>query len=223
MSRNIRAGERPLFPFHCPKYVVNLTKKCWHSDPNQRPSFSSICRILRYIKRFLVMNLDQHTEPLIPLVDYYDIETTFLRKFPSWRKNDVFPVSEVPFQMFSYRIIEKEKSISHFKDTSESGSEGASVSEDENAPTAIDDPFPTFIDKKNMVTPEVLHKRLSLVRKSADSKTTKYPGTPKARSARPPQLSRSSRSLNVSIAKQMLLMSPRVRRHSGHSSDSELS
>ena len=45
VSRNIRAGERLLFPHTAPKYLVNLTKRCWHTDPNQRPSFSSICRI----------------------------------------------------------------------------------------------------------------------------------------------------------------------------------
>ncbi|KAG0484689.1 hypothetical protein HPP92_008768 [Vanilla planifolia] len=56
MSRNIRAGERPLFPSASPKYLTNLTKKCWHADPSQRPSFSSICRVLRYIKRFLILN-----------------------------------------------------------------------------------------------------------------------------------------------------------------------
>lgn len=27
MSRNIRAGERPLFPFHSPKFITNLTKR----------------------------------------------------------------------------------------------------------------------------------------------------------------------------------------------------
>ncbi|MED6175054.1 hypothetical protein PIB30_074886 [Stylosanthes scabra] len=42
MSRNIRAGERPLFSPNSPKYIVNLTKKCWHTEPDQRPSFSSI-------------------------------------------------------------------------------------------------------------------------------------------------------------------------------------
>ncbi|XP_074299832.1 light-sensor Protein kinase-like [Silene latifolia] len=66
MTRNIRAGERPLFPHHCPKFMINFTKKCWHSDPHQRPTFSSIFRILRYIKRFLVMNLD-HSYPDAPV------------------------------------------------------------------------------------------------------------------------------------------------------------
>ncbi|KAF8675989.1 hypothetical protein HU200_047492 [Digitaria exilis] len=58
-SKNIRAGERPLFPFQAPKYLVALTKRCWHADPAQRPAFASVCRVLRYVKRFLVMNPDQ--------------------------------------------------------------------------------------------------------------------------------------------------------------------
>ncbi|GMH22555.1 hypothetical protein Nepgr_024398 [Nepenthes gracilis] len=223
MSRNIRAGERPLFPFHCPKYVVTLTKKCWHSDPNQRPSFSSICRILRYIKRFLVMNPDQsQADPPIPLIDYYDVETGLLNKFPSWRKDDPFPVSEIPFQMFAYRVMEKEKSMVNFKDTSESGSEGASMSGDENVAT-VDDSFLSVTERNNLLFPESANKRLSSIKRSADIKTNKYPGTPKGRSTRPPQLTRCSRSLNMNIADQMLLMSPRIKRHSGHSSDSELS
>lgn len=48
MVRNIRAGGRPLFPYPAPKYLANLTRKCWHPNPILRPSFSSICRILRW-------------------------------------------------------------------------------------------------------------------------------------------------------------------------------
>ncbi|GAB2286962.1 hypothetical protein Dimus_021350 [Dionaea muscipula] len=232
MSRNIRAGERPLFPFNCPRYLVTLTKKCWHSDPNQRPSFSSICRILRYIKRFLLLNPDhsqaaEFTPPIPPLVDYHDIEAGLLRKFPSWRNNDdPFPVSEIPFQMFAYRVMEKERSMMvSFRDTSESGSEGASISGDETV-LSVDEPFLTIVEKKIMASQEsISSKRPMLINKrSTDTKANKYPGTPKTRSARPPQLTRSSRSLNKDMANRMLLMSStRARRHSGHASDSELS
>ncbi|KAJ7952112.1 Protein kinase family protein [Quillaja saponaria] len=69
--KNIRAGERPLFPFPSPKYIANLIKKCWQSDPTQRPTFSSICRILRYIKKFLAMNPEQNQPGLnSPPADY---------------------------------------------------------------------------------------------------------------------------------------------------------
>lgn len=150
MGRNIRAGERPLFPFHCPKYMANLTRRCWHYDPHQRPSFSSICRILRYIKRFLVMYPDQsQPDTPIPLNDYCDLELGLLKKLPSWTRNDPFPVSEIPFQMFAYRVTEKEKSMpTNFRDTSESGSEGASISGDDFSAT-IDDPFLSAIERKN--------------------------------------------------------------------------
>uniref|UniRef100_A0A7C9ENL0 Dual-specificity kinase n=1 Tax=Opuntia streptacantha TaxID=393608 RepID=A0A7C9ENL0_OPUST len=95
MGRNILAGERPLFPFYCAKYMVNITRRCWHYDPHQRPSFSSICRILRYIKRFIVMYPDQgHPDAPIPLHDYCDLEMGLLRKFPSWVRNDTFPAIE---------------------------------------------------------------------------------------------------------------------------------
>ncbi|GAB4861634.1 hypothetical protein Ancab_036885 [Ancistrocladus abbreviatus] len=225
MSRNIKAGERPLFPFCCPKYMITLTKKCWHSDANQRPSFSSICRILRYVKRFLTLNPDQSEADIpIPPVDYYEIETGLLNKFPSWRNNDPFPVSEIPFQMFAYRVMERERCITNFKDTSESGSDGASISGDETVATT-DDPFlsPSVTEKKNIVSQESMNRRLSSIKRSPDLRNNKYPGTPKARPTRPPQLTRCSRSLNKNIANQMLLMSPRIRRLSGHASDSELS
>ncbi|KAJ1264291.1 hypothetical protein BS78_09G252200 [Paspalum vaginatum] len=110
MSKNIRAGERPLFPFQTPKYLTSLTKRCWHGDPAQRPAFASICRVLRYVKRFLVMNpaaVEQPDAPPPP-VDYLDIEANLLRRLPAWQA--AAPrVSDVPFQMFAYRVVEKER------------------------------------------------------------------------------------------------------------------
>ncbi|XP_024008108.1 light-sensor Protein kinase [Eutrema salsugineum] len=137
MSRNIRAGERPLFPFHSPKFITNLTKRCWHADPNQRPTFSSISRILRYIKRFLALNpechsISQQDPPVSPPVDYCEIETKLLQKL-SWESTELHQVSQVPFQMFTYRVVERAKTCkkNNRRDTSESGSEWASCSEDE--------------------------------------------------------------------------------------------
>ncbi|WVZ99750.1 hypothetical protein U9M48_045006 [Paspalum notatum var. saurae] len=134
MSKNIRAGERPLFPFQTPKYLTSLTKRCWHGDPAQRPAFASICRVLRYVKRFLVMNPapaeQPDAPPPVPPVDYLDIEANLLRRLPAWQAGDAAPrVWDVPFQMFAYRVVEKERSrapilhISRDK-ASDSGSDG---------------------------------------------------------------------------------------------------
>ncbi|XP_004963555.3 uncharacterized protein LOC101774845 [Setaria italica] len=114
MSKNIRAGERPLFPFQAPKYLTSLTKRCWHGDPAQRPAFASICRVLRYVKRFLVLNpapADQpDAPPPLPPVDYLEVEASLLRRFPAWQAGSAAPrVSDVPFQMFAYRVVEKER------------------------------------------------------------------------------------------------------------------
>lgn len=175
MSRNIRAGERPLFPYHCPKYVTNLTRRCWHSDPDQRPSFSSICRILRHIKRYLVMN-PEYSHPDIPglAIDYNDIESGLLKKFPSWTSNEPFPVSEIPFQMFAYRVMEGEKCISNIQDTSESGSEAVSISGDEH--TTTDYPPPSNTETKSLVPDEYPKRRLSLVSRLSDTKANRYSG-----------------------------------------------
>ncbi|KAK9280447.1 hypothetical protein L1049_014138 [Liquidambar formosana] len=216
MSRNIRAGERPLFPFHSPKYLTNLTKRCWNTEPNQRPSFSSICRILRYTKRFLVMNPD-HSQPEqpMPLVDYCDIEGGLLKTIPSWGSSDQSSISKIPFQMFAYRIVEKDKMNPSPKDNSESGGDGASVWGDESV-IVVYDSYPLATEKKSIVSPEAMNKRLSLLKKSSD-------WTPKGRSLRPPQLSPCGRSMRMSSESQLMVMSPKIRRTSGHASDSELS
>ncbi|KAK9910237.1 hypothetical protein M0R45_034205 [Rubus argutus] len=238
MSRNIRAGERPLFPFYSLRYVTNLTKKCWHADPNQRPSFSSICRILRYVKRFLAMNPDYNSQldAPMPLVDYCDIESGVLRKFPSWGSSDQLPLSQIPFQMFVYRIGERDRNTS-LKDTSES-SDGASICGD-GFVTPPDDPFPSIPEGKGSVSPDSMNKKLPLLKKSSDVKANRIPGTPRGRSARPPQGTTPYRSISMRMGSEnQLMMSPRIRRtstssemvmsprirrtKSGHVSDSEL-
>ncbi|KAL5572055.1 hypothetical protein UlMin_021652 [Ulmus minor] len=226
MSRNIRAGERPLFPFQAPKYLTNLTKKCWHTDPNQRPSFSSICRILRYVKRFLALNPDHHTqpEPPVPPVDYSDIEAGLLRNFPSWGalSDQSTSISQIPFQMFVYSIAEKERTHASLKDNSESGSDGASICGDENVIT-VDDPFPSPAERKFMPSPEYVTKKHSSMKKSPEPKLNKIPGTSRGRSVRPPQQNPCGRSMRTNSGSQLMTM-PRLRRSSsGHASDSELS
>ncbi|CAL2241954.1 unnamed protein product [Prunus armeniaca] len=225
MSRNIRAGERPLFPFYSLRYVTNLTKKCWHSDPNLRPSFPSICRILRYIKRFLAMNPDYNSQldPPVPMVDYCEIESGILRKIPSWKSCEQPSVSQIPFQMFVYRISERERTT--LKDTSESGSDGASICGDEMV-TTPDEPFPPAPERKCLTSPDSMKKKLPFLKKSSDVKANRLPGTPRGRSVRPPQMSPCGRSisLRMSSESQLMAMSPRIRRtSSGHASDSELS
>jgi serine/threonine protein kinase len=134
-SKNIRAGERPLFPFQAPRYLTGLTRRCWHADPVQRPPFSCICRVLRYVKRFLVLNPEQPDAPApMPAVDYLDIEAMLQRKIPAWQGSSVAPrVSDVPFEMYAYRVMEKEKgkapAILHISD---SGSDGNSLCGDES-------------------------------------------------------------------------------------------
>lgn len=175
MSRNIRAGERPLFPLNSPKYVINLTKRCWHSDPNQRPSFSSICRILRYIKRFLAMNpgYNSQPEPPLPPIDYCDIESVLLRKFPSWASSESSPISQIPFQMFAYQVIEREKLSTCSKENSESGSDASACGDD--LVTSGDEPFPSTTERKSLVVANSVNRRLT-TRKSLDLKHTKQPG-----------------------------------------------
>ncbi|KAJ7951266.1 Protein kinase [Quillaja saponaria] len=228
MSRNIRAGGRPLFALNLPKYVTNLIKRCWHTDPTQRPSFFSICRILRYIKRFLILNpeYDGVPDPPLPQVDYCDIESGFLRKFPSWGSSGPSPVSQIPFQMFVYRVMEKEKISGSSKDSSESRTDGASSSWDEHVITTMDDPFPSTPERKSAdsASPDSMHKRLSSSKKSSDVKASKQPGTPKKRSTRLPQMTHCRQSMRMTSESPFMMMSPRIRRTSSvPSSVSQLS
>ncbi|KAK4729362.1 hypothetical protein R3W88_022350 [Solanum pinnatisectum] len=143
--RNIRAGERPLFPYPSPKYLVNLTRRCWHTNPNLRPRFSSLCRILRYIKKVLVIN-PEHGQPETapPLVDYCDIEASYSKKFAEEESTSLTPVSQIPFQMFAYRLIEKEKIFGKNWDPSNDGfsvHRRASLLSDDGQLSAMDDLF----------------------------------------------------------------------------------
>ncbi|XP_040380228.1 light-sensor Protein kinase-like isoform X2 [Oryza brachyantha] len=133
MSKNIRAGERPLFPFQSPKYLTGLTKRCWHGEPAQRPAFHSICRVLRYVKRFLVMNPEQgQPDAPGPPVDYLDIEAQLLRRFPEWQGNTAARVADVPFQMYAYRVMEKEKTNACRDKSPDSSSDGNSLCGDDS-------------------------------------------------------------------------------------------
>ncbi|XP_010689812.1 uncharacterized protein LOC104903468 isoform X2 [Beta vulgaris subsp. vulgaris] len=176
MSRNIKAGERPLFPFALPKYFANLTKRCWQTDPTQRPNFSSICRILRYIKRLIVINPHlAHSEiPSIVQVDYCDIEAGFMKKFVSEANVAVTPVSQIPFQLFSYRLAEKEKlndGISK-KKSWESHSEVVMSSHmDDMANGIFEGSFSPAHDTKSMCL-EIPEKRLSVFRRINGLTTT---------------------------------------------------
>ncbi|GMI96264.1 hypothetical protein like AT1G64300 [Hibiscus trionum] len=151
MGRSIIAGERPLFPCTAPKYLVNLTKKCWHTDPNQRPSFSSICRILRYIKKFLVMNPDHdHPEMQCPIADYCEIESWFAKKFTENGTFNPLSVAQIPFQMFAYRLAEKDRTIMNTKDKNgEVPSQGTCTFRDDNV-SIVDDPLAGTSDRTSV-------------------------------------------------------------------------
>ncbi|KAG6393203.1 hypothetical protein SASPL_147439 [Salvia splendens] len=175
MSRNIRAGERPLFPSHTPKFLTNLIKKCWHTEPGQRPSFSSICRMMRYTKRFLAMNPEyeqqEEAAPLSPL-DFSEVETAFVARCVGGADKHQM-VWQIPYEIFGYRIAERESET-------ESGSDGV---EETAAALVVEEkrmrPVPSM---DNVAT------KLSTLSKSLDIKK-KLAGTAtaRARMVRPPQ------------------------------------
>ncbi|XP_073301930.1 uncharacterized protein [Primulina huaijiensis] len=159
MARNIRAGERPLFSYTSPKYLTNLTKKCWQTNPNLRPTFSSITRILRYIKKILVINPDHgHPDSPPPLVDYCDMETGFLKKFPDVAE----PISQIPFQLFAYKLVEKEKICVKNWDLTIDGlavHRAASLGDHEHL-AAIDDLFLAPSDRRSVCS-EIIDRKYS--------------------------------------------------------------
>jgi serine/threonine protein kinase len=182
ISKNIQATERPLFPFQSPKYLTLLTKKCWQHDPAQRPSFSSICRILRYVKRFLILNPD-HGQPdsPVPPIEYCDLEMSILRRnLASQGKEGHTQVTEVPFQMYMYKVIERERMNNGNKEKStESESDGASFYGDENGfgPLFHEDTcsLANFSVRSVPATIPEINKK-TVVKKKVDGKKTKQVG-----------------------------------------------
>ncbi len=51
----IRQGERPPLPLNCPTLLENLIKRCWDTDPCNRPSFLQVCNELLNFKRLNMM------------------------------------------------------------------------------------------------------------------------------------------------------------------------
>ncbi|KAG1335162.1 putative myosin heavy chain, striated muscle [Cocos nucifera] len=80
-----------------------------------------------------------------PPVDYFDLEAKLSKNFTTWATAEALSVSEVPFQMFAYRVMERERTNLNFRErSSESGSEGAtSICGDENGFNLMsqEDPF----------------------------------------------------------------------------------
>ncbi|XP_022145909.1 light-sensor Protein kinase-like, partial [Momordica charantia] len=240
MSRNIRAGERPLFPFPTPKYLVSLTKKCWHSDPSQRLSFSSICRILRQVKKFLAMNPESDQPDLqMPAVDYCEIEAGVLRNFSSDGVGDLCSVSQIPFQMFAYRLAEKEKTNPSKIKTWDSASDVVSMSKDDCASiyrddtaSVIEDPFTipasdtrSLYSDMRSVYSEAPSKKMSATKKLPDTKIRKATGTPETKTRVASRATTRARILKTN--KDILLpfsspLSKGRRRPNGHVSDSEI-
>lgn len=231
MSRNIRAGERPLFPSPSPRYLANLIKKCWQTDPIQRPSFSSICRILRYIKQFLLMSINypNQLEFQLPSVDYCELEAGFLRRFVGEGTVDVAPVWQIPFQMFTYRLLEKEKTTVNLKDKCwESASDVATVCGYENL-GVVEDLFSPASDGMSVCS-ETVDRKPTAIRKSIDGKDNKGarnsfkgPGTPRAQTRKSSLLNPCSHSLRVGAERQYSLPTAASRhRRAGHASDSEI-
>lgn len=251
-SRNVRAGERPLFPSPSPpKFLTALTKRCWQPDPTQRPGFSVLCRALRYVKRHLLLNpssSDQKPQapPPPPLPDLFEMDAALFRRVPEWGGELAGPgagIAQVPFQMFAYRVVERERgslncpSPSWKNASSESGSDGsASMSGEDPAAIAIfpEDSFPspsrTSPPKpaKNIQLPT--SKKLVANGKAAgrSNSARQYHSVAgplkSARSPRPPPIM-SCASLRIqsdTTLLQPVVLSLGRRRTSGHASDSEL-
>jgi len=45
-----KEGLRPTLPKHCPPYLAFCIKSCWEYLPSRRPTFASICKLLRHAK-----------------------------------------------------------------------------------------------------------------------------------------------------------------------------
>nr|CAD1842294.1 unnamed protein product [Ananas comosus var. bracteatus] len=179
------------------------------------------------MKRFLILNPDHNQLDLpTPTVDYFDLETSLCKRFATWGTTDALKVSEIPFQLFGYRVTERERASLNLKEkSSESGSEGASICGEENGfgLNIHEDPFPSPVGSARAPPLQV---NCETTKKATTKKTDAKAKTPnghaqKGRVVRPPQRTLCSRSLRIN-SESRIRMSQAIRRLSGHASDSEL-
>lgn len=125
------------------------------------------------------MQNPDHSQPeqTQPPVDYFELETGFVKKLTMEGNLDPMPISFIPFQMFAYRVAEKEKTSLDSRDkSSESSSEAAaSVSGDENV-VVVDNPFLQTSEGNRLVCSETPEKKIPPLKKSAESNTRKSSG-----------------------------------------------
>ncbi|URE18065.1 kinase family [Musa troglodytarum] len=138
------------------------------------------------------MNPD-HSQPDAPMppVDYFDLETSLSKKFASWARKDTPRVSEIPFQMYAYRVVEREKTSANVKDKcSDSGSEVASLCGDENvfSITPPDDAVSTSVTTAKSSSQNSADAKNKSSAKKANGKTNKQTGQSRDRSTRVPYL-----------------------------------
>ncbi|KAG0622176.1 hypothetical protein M758_3G077300 [Ceratodon purpureus] len=60
-KRIIKNGLRPSIPEECPEYLQFCIKCCWELQPQRRPSFSDLCRMLRHAKLLSLGLMDMET------------------------------------------------------------------------------------------------------------------------------------------------------------------
>ncbi|KAB1199464.1 hypothetical protein CJ030_MR0G023002 [Morella rubra] len=166
-----------------------------------------------------------------PPVDYCDIESLFTKKFPSNKDDDLAPISQIPFQMFAYKLAEKDKTCMSIKDKSGDlendvssccRDDDVSVVEDQSVPAS--DNGSVCFDEMSICS-EVTVKKIVTRKKFAEPNMRKGPGTPKAQTPRrsPAQspLRKSSQSLKMNRgSKSQLVMSP-VHASTGNRSGSD--
>ena len=81
--------------------------------------------------KVMVVNPDQgHIQIQTPLVDCWDLEARFLKKFSIETGSHAESVMQIPFQLYSYRVAEKEKMSPNLskEESSDTGGESASES-----------------------------------------------------------------------------------------------
>ncbi|KAI5074561.1 hypothetical protein GOP47_0010522 [Adiantum capillus-veneris] len=54
LHKRLLRGERPILPSSCPPYLASYVERCWHTNPEKRPSFAQISRTLRHLKGILL-------------------------------------------------------------------------------------------------------------------------------------------------------------------------
>ncbi|KAI5068346.1 hypothetical protein GOP47_0016691 [Adiantum capillus-veneris] len=112
LHKRLLRGERPSLPRTCPQYLSSYIERCWHANPEKRPSFAQISRTLRHLKAILLMSVTPSSSSALTDRACAIIEDKLEQTIGAdWVSNISRGVTTrsltISFEMSWYKVVEK--------------------------------------------------------------------------------------------------------------------